>query len=281
HYVVPNYGIAIILLTVIVRGLMFPISKRQALLSIRMQELAPELKKLQEKYKADPRKRNEAMMELYRKHGVNPLGGCLTLLLQLPIFMGLYYALQESIHFRLAGFLWIQNLAAPDMLIWWSESIPMISDPDNMGGFLYLGPFFNLLPVFAVVLMLVQQKMMTPPPADEQQAMQQKMFKFMMIFFGFLFYKLAAGLCLYFVVSQLWGVAERRFLPKRPTSGAAGGGPGKGGGGGGGGGPGKGPGGGPGARGKGKPGGKKGKEGGAIQKVRNWWQEVLKQAKKK
>jgi YidC/Oxa1 family membrane protein insertase len=281
HFIVPSYGLSIILLTLIVRGLMFPISRRQAVLSIKMQELGPEMKKLQEKYKHDPTKRNQAVMELYRKHGVNPLGGCLTLLLQMPVFMGLYYALQESVHFRLAGFLWIDNLAAPDMLFWWSESIPLISDPDNMGGFGYLGPFFNLLPVFAVVLMLVQQKLMTPPPADEQQAMQQKMFKFMMIIFGFLFYKLAAGLCLYFIVSSLWGLAERRFLPKRPTAAAPGGGPGKGpggGGGGGGGGPGRGPGGG--GRGKGRP-GKKGKEPeGAIGRVRSWWQEVLKQAKK-
>src|SRR6516165_1450798 len=105
--------------------------RRQATLSIKMQELSPEVKKVQEKYKSDPQARNRAVMELYRKHGVNPLGGCLTLLLQLPVFMGLYYALQESIHFRLAGFLWMDNLAAPDMLLWWGESIPIISDPDN------------------------------------------------------------------------------------------------------------------------------------------------------
>jgi YidC/Oxa1 family membrane protein insertase len=279
HFVLPNYGLAIILLTVIVRGLMFPISRRQATLSIKMQEVAPEVKKVQEKYKNDPQARNRAVMELYRKHGVNPLGGCLTLLLQLPVFMGLYYALQESIHFRLAGFLWMDNLAAPDMLLWWGESIPIISDPDNMGGFGYLGPFLNLLPIFAVGLMLVQQKMMTPPPTDEQSAMQQKMFKWMMIIFGFLFYKLAAGLCLYFIVSSLWGVLERRFMPKRPVPGVAGGGPGWGGGGGGGGGPGKG--GGGGGRGKGRQGKKDKEPDGAITKVRNWWQEVLKQAKKK
>jgi YidC/Oxa1 family membrane protein insertase len=280
HFILPNYGLAIILLTLIVRGLMFPISRRQATLGIKMQELGPEVKKVQEKYKNDPQARNKAVMELYRKHGVNPLGGCLTLLLQLPVFMGLYYALQESIHFRLAGFLWMDNLAAPDMLLWWGESIPIISDPDHMGGLGYLGPYLNVLPIFAVALMLVQQKMMTPPPADEQQAMQQKMFKWMMILFGFLFYKLPAGLCLYFIVSSLWGVLERRYMPKRPVPGAAGGGPGKGGGGGGGGGgPGKG--GGGGGRGKGRQGKKEKEPDGAITKVRNWWQEVLKQAKKK
>ncbi len=275
HFILPNYGLTIILLTLIVRGLMFPISRRQAMLSIKMQELGPEVKKLQEKYKSDPTAKTKATMELYRKHHVNPLGGCLTLLLQLPVFMGLYYALQESIHFRLAGFLWIDNLAAPDMLLWWGESIPIISNPDSMGGIGYLGPYLNLLPVCAVALMLVQQKMMTPPAADEQQAMQQSMMKYMMIIFGFLFYKLAAGLCLYFIVSSLWGLAERRLLPKKPLPGVAGAGRGGSGGGGGG----------PGPRGGRKPGpgsGKKGQEpDGAIQKVRNWWQEVLKQAKKK
>src|SRR5262249_53158507 len=152
-----SYGISIILLTVIVRGAMFPISRKQALFSIRMQELAPELKKIGEKYANDPQGKTQATMELYRKHNIHPLGRCLPMLMQLPIFLGLYFALQESIHFRLAPFLWIENLAAPDMLIWWGEHIPWISDPDNQGGMLYLGPYFNLLPVLAVSLMVVQQ----------------------------------------------------------------------------------------------------------------------------
>src|SRR4029077_1355132 len=139
-----------------------PISRRQAQISLRMQELGPEMKKLQEKYKNDPQARTQAMMELYRRHNVNPLGGCLPLLLQMPIFLGLYYALQESIFFRLAPFLYIQNLAAPDMLFRWGDGIPIISSPSNMGGLGYLGPYFNLLPVLAVALMLMQQKMMTP-----------------------------------------------------------------------------------------------------------------------
>ena len=215
HIVVPNYGLDIIVLTVLVRGLMFPISRRQAYLSMRMQELAPELKKVQEKFKDDPTKRNAAVMELYRKHNINPLGSCLPLLLQMPFFLGLYYCLQESVHFRLAPFLWIQNLAAPDMLARWGESIPWISDPDYYGWFTYLGPYFNLLPIFAVALMLMQQKMLTPPPADEQQEMQQKMMKYMMVVIGIMFYKVAAGLCIYFVASSLWGLAERRLLPKK------------------------------------------------------------------
>ena len=215
HMVIPNYGICIILLTVLVRGIMFPISRKQALTSMKMQQLAPEMKKMQEKFKDDPRAKTEAMMALYRKHGVNPLGSCWLLLLQMPIFMGLYYALQESVHFRLAGFAWIENLAAPDMLIAWGEKIPWISRPEDYGSLLYLGPYFNLLPVLAVTLMIAQQKLLMPPPTDEQQAMQMKMMKYMMIFMGLLFYKMPAGLCLYFIASSLWGFAERKLLPKK------------------------------------------------------------------
>jgi YidC/Oxa1 family membrane protein insertase len=216
HEVIPSYGLCIIVLTILVRGLMFPISRKQALTTMRMQALAPELKKLQEKHKDDKQALGMAQMELYRKHGVNPFGTCWFLLLQMPIFMGLYFALQESIHFRLASFwpLWIKNLAAPDMLLWWSEQIPYISRVQDFGGFLYLGPYFNLLPVVAVALMIAQQKMMTPPPADDQQAMQQKMMKYMMVFFGLMFYKVAAGLCVYFIASSVWGFCERKLLPK-------------------------------------------------------------------
>jgi YidC/Oxa1 family membrane protein insertase len=155
------------------------------------------------------------------------------MLLQMPILMGLYYALQESILFRLGPFwpTWITNLAAPDMLMhwvpWrpdWSDKIPWISRPEDYGSFLYLGPYLNVLPIVAVALMIVQQKMYTPPPADEQQAAQQSMMKYMMIFMGLMFYKMASGLCVYFIASSLWGFAERRLLPKKkePGSGADG-----------------------------------------------------------
>jgi YidC/Oxa1 family membrane protein insertase len=278
QYIMPwSYGLCIILLTVLVRGAMFPISRRQAMMSMRMQELAPELAKLKEKHKNDQQALGRATWELYGRHGVNPLGGCLPLLLQMPIFLGLYYALQESIHFRLEPLWilprpvmgwWMQNLAAPDMLIPWSEHIPVISTPESQGSFLYLGPYFSLLPVVAVALMMVSTALMTPPPADEQQAMQQKMMKYMMIFFGLMFYKMPAGLCLYFIASSLWGLAERKLLPKRKlaagTAGGAGGGPGP-------------------RPARPKPRGPRasGNGDGALQKVRNWWQEILKQAKKK
>ncbi len=217
YALIGSYGLCIILLTVMVRGMMFPLSRKQALMSLRMQQLQPEMKKIQEKYKDDSQARGLAQMELYRKHGINPLGSCWVILLQMPIFMGLYFALQESTHFRLAEFwpTWIPNLAAPDMLVRWGESIPFISRVEDYGSIFYLGPYFNLLPVIAVIVMIAQQSMLTPPAVDEQQAMQQKMMKYMMIFFGLMFYKVAAGLCLYFIASSVWGFCERKLLPKK------------------------------------------------------------------
>src|SRR5262249_8397410 len=109
---------------------------------------------------------------------------------------------------------WIKTLAAPDMLLYWGRSIPYLTSDASYGGFLYLGPYLNVLPLAAVGLMLLQQKLMTPPPADEQQETQQKMMKYMMVIMCLFFYKVAAGLCVYFIASSLWGLAERKLLPK-------------------------------------------------------------------
>ncbi len=221
-YLFMPYILCIICLTLMVRGVMFPVSRKQALTSIKMQQLGPEMKKLTEKHKDDKQALAAAQMELYRKHGVNPFGTCWLLLLQMPIFMGLYYSLQESIHFRLAGLApwWMPNLSAPDMLLWWSNAIPLISEPSWYGYLWYLGPYLNILPIVAVSLMLVQQKWTMPPPTDDQQAQQQKMMKYMMVFMGLMFYKVASGLCIYFIASSIWGFAERQFLPKKKTGAA-------------------------------------------------------------
>jgi len=213
--------LAIFVLTVLVRGALTPLSRRQMAKTMAFQEktqaLAPELKKLEEQYKDNPQEFQRVKMKYMMDHGVNPmsqLSGCLLMIAQWPIFIGLYYCLQENVFFRLQSFLWIPNLAAPDMLFWWTDRILYISAPSNLGSTTYLGPYFNLLPIIAVALMIVQQKLMTPPATDENQAMQQKTMKYMMIFFGFMFYKVAAGLCLYFIAGSLWALAERKLLPK-------------------------------------------------------------------
>jgi YidC/Oxa1 family membrane protein insertase len=225
YLVTRNYGLAIILLTVLVRMCMFPLSRKQALGAQKMQELQPEIKRIQEKYKRDVEGKTKAQQELFRKHNYHPLSGCLPLFIQFPIFIGLYRSLQVDVELRDAalfshGIRWCSNLAAPDMLFDWSGFMP---DWVNSGvGMLGLGPYFNLFPILTILLFVWQQKMFMPPPADEQAAMQQKMMNFMMIFMGIMFYKVAAGLCIYFIASSLWGIAERKFLPKTAAATAGG-----------------------------------------------------------
>jgi YidC/Oxa1 family membrane protein insertase len=197
-----NYGIAIIMLTVLVRGIMFPLGRKQAISAQKMQNLQPYLKELQEKYKDDKEKQTKETFALYKKHGVNPVGGCLPALIQLPIFVGLWQALNTSFPLRQSSFLWIRDLAAPDMLFHLPFEIP------------FLGEWFNLLPFLVVGLMLVQTKLFAPPATTPEAEMQQKMMKYMMVFMGFMFYKVPSGLGIYFITSSLWAICERLLLPK-------------------------------------------------------------------
>ncbi len=203
HVFMAPYFLAIILLTVVVRGLMFPISRKQAIGAAIMKELTPKLTELKKKYEKEPEKFIKAQQDLFRKYNYNPFAGCLPLLLQLPIFIGLYDALQYSIDLRLAKFIWVDNLAAPDALFRLPFTIPFLGWTE-----------FNLLPFVTLALFIVQQKMFMPPPTSDEQAMQYKMMNFMMIFMGVMFYRVPAGLCLYFIASSLWGIAERKFLAK-------------------------------------------------------------------
>jgi YidC/Oxa1 family membrane protein insertase len=213
---VGNYGISIILLTVLVRSCLFPISRKQALSMARMQELRPEMDKIKEKYKGDTQKQSQAMQELYRKHKINPMAGCLPMFIQLPILLGLYRALMVDVELRQApllgeGIRWCSNLAAPDMLWDWTSVMPNFVTSGD--GLLSPGPYLNILPLITCVLFLLQQKMFMPEPANEQAAMQQKIMKYMMIFMGFMFFKVASGLCIYFIASSLWGIGERKLVP--------------------------------------------------------------------
>ncbi len=211
-----NFGIAVILLTVMVRGGMFPLGRQQALNAQKMQELAPEMKKIADKYKDNMEKRAEAQRELFRKNNYNPLSGCLPMFIQLPIFIGLYRALSVDIELRdaplIPGIEWCSNLAGPDRLLRWDGWGFMPNMLVDYTG--WLGPYLNILPLISVVFMLIHQKLFTPPPTDEQQEMQHRIMKFMMIFFAFMFFRVPAGLCLYFITSSAWGLAERKLLPK-------------------------------------------------------------------
>lgn len=230
NYLLFNYGLAIILLTILVRLLMFPLSMKQVVSSLKMQKIQPELAALKKRYEGKPQEMMQAQQALFKKNGVNPLSGCLPIFIQLPIFIGLYKALSLDVNLYGVPLFsdsvrWCSNLAAPDMLWDWSGFWNSIGWPGfNFSGQSFmamfcLGPYFNLLPLLTIALFLLQQKFLMPPvvgddEAAQQQRMMRRMMTFMMIFMGFMFFKVPSGLCIYFIVSSLWGIIERQFHPK-------------------------------------------------------------------
>ena len=226
YAIVRNYGVAIILLTVLVRGCMFPIGRAAAINGQKMAEMQPELKRINDEYKDDMQKRAAAMQELYKKHNFKPLSGCLPALIQLPILTGLYRCLSVDISLRqeslIPGLEWCSNLAGPDMLLDWSTWMPEIIAGRGTG---YLGPYFNILPVITIALFLVQQKVLMPKTNDEQMQMTQNMMQIMTVVMGVLFFKVPSGLCIYFITSSIWSLAERqlvkRLIPPKPAGPAA------------------------------------------------------------
>lgn len=188
---VHNWGLAIIILSVAVYLLLFPLSMKQMRSMKEMQLLQPKIEALRKEYKDNPKKLNTEIMELYREHKVNPLGGCLPLLLQMPIFFALYQALIRSVALRGAHFLWIKDLSAPDQAFVFKNSIPL------------LGNQINILPIFMAIGMFIQQKISSPQVTGEA-AQQQKMMSIIMpIMFGVIFYQMPSGLVLYWFVNSL------------------------------------------------------------------------------
>lgn len=207
---VHDYGIAILLLTIIVRICLYPLTYHQNRMMLKMKAIQPLMQQIKTDYADDKEKLNRKMMELMQKHKVNPMGGCLPILVQLPIFVGLWQGLQNSFALRQAEFLfgwtWIKDLSAPDQLFRIPFHIPIFTD--------WLGPYFNLLPILAIIQIIVQMQIMSPPATTPELKMQQRIMKIMMCFMGFLFYKVPSGLCIYIITSGLWGLAERKFMPK-------------------------------------------------------------------
>lgn len=191
HKVIPNWGVCILLISVLIYGALYPLTIKGMSSMKKMQALQPKMAALREQYKTNPQKLNKEVMELYKEHKINPLGGCLPLLLQMPIFIGLYQVLWRSVDFKGAKFLWIKDLSLPDRLFTLPVEIP------------FIGSDFNILPILMVVIMVWQQKISAKNTVitDPAQASQQKMMMTIFpVFIGFIFYKLASGLCLYFTV---------------------------------------------------------------------------------
>ena len=199
---IPNYGVAIIILTVLVRIVTLPIMGKQMKSMERMRDLQPQVKELQAKYADDRQKQSEAMMKLYKDSGVNPMGGCLPMVLQFPVFIGLFFALQSSIELRDAPFFgYITDLSAPATLF----VIPGIDLP------------VRLLPILMGLSMVVQQRM-TPMTMDPAQA--RMMMTVMPIMMTVLFYQFPSGLVLYWMVSNLLGIAHQYWVGQKQRAAA-------------------------------------------------------------
>lgn len=211
NYVVANYGLAIIFLTILVKSCLFPITFKAQRSMLIMQKIQPKLKKIRDKYKGkkgpeNMKKMNDEMMELYREYNISPLGGCLPILFQIPVFFGLYTGLNLDISLRQSPFvLWIQDLSMPDGLV-------MFEHPVRVLFFTFSG--VHILPIIMVILMVVQQKMQ-PSTGDPQMDQQKKIFMYMMILMGFIFYNFPSGLVLYFIVQSVLGLLEQRWIRKR------------------------------------------------------------------
>ncbi len=217
YYIIGNYGIAIMMLTVLVRSLMFPVSRKMAINAQKMQAVQPELAKLKELLKEEPTKMMSAQQMLMKKAGINQLAGCLPAMIQLPIVIGLYRCVSVDVALRqqplIPGWEWCSNLAGPDMLVDWHRWMPEFIAGRGSGWF---GPYLNILPIITISLFIIQQKVLMPKATDEQSRMAQQIMMIMTIFLGVMFFKVPAGLCIYFITSSTWSLIER-FLIKKYT----------------------------------------------------------------
>ncbi len=193
--VIKNYGVAIILLTLLMRILFWPLTHKSTESMKRMQEAQPQVKALQEKYKSDPQRAQQEVMKFYRENKINPMGGCLPMVVQMPVFFALFTVLRNAIELRYAGFLWIADLSQPENLF--AGQIP------------YIGSL-NILPVLMSASMIFQQKLSSPSTAaTPEQAQQQKMMMYMMpIMMLFIFYSMPSGLTLYWTTSNVLMIAQ-------------------------------------------------------------------------
>lgn len=199
HGFTGSYGLDIILLTVIIKLLMAPLTHKSYMSMKQMQKLQPQMEKLRERFANDKEKLNKEIMEMYRRHGVNPLGGCLPMVLQFPVFIGLYNALSTPLELRHAPFLWIQDLSRPD----W-QALPV-----EIAGW-HLG-----IPILTLLMggsMFVQQ-WMTPAAGDPNQ---RKLMLMMPVIFTFMFVSFPAGLTVYWLVNNILSIAQQYWINRQP-----------------------------------------------------------------
>ncbi len=199
---IPNYGVAIILLTILTKILLWPLGQKSYKSMNAMKKLQPLMVEIKEKYKDDKPRINQETMALYRTYKVNPMGGCLPMVLQIPVFFALYRMLYEAIELRHAPFFgWITDLSAPDRLFNFGFSIPFMEAPYG-------------IPVLTLIMgatMLLQQKMQ-PPMGDATQA---KMMMLMPVVFTFIFINFSAGLVLYWLTNNVLSIGQQYYTQKK------------------------------------------------------------------
>ena len=203
YSVIPNYGIAIIVLTIVIKAILWPLGSKSYKSMSEMKKIQPLMKEIREKYKNDKKKMNEEVMSLYRTYKINPLGGCLPMVVQLPVFFALYRMLYQAIELRHAPFfLWIDDLSAPDRLFRF-----------NVDGIPFMEPPYGI-PVLTIIMgatMLLQQKM-SPPMGDPTQA---KIMMFMPLIFTVIFINFSAGLVLYWLVNNVLSISQQYYIQKK------------------------------------------------------------------
>ncbi len=191
-----KYGVAIIIITILMRIIVFPLTLKQEKSMKKMRELQPELEKIKEKYKDNPQEYQQKTAELYRESGVNPFGGCLPLLIQMPVFVALYWAFIGNTIPADAKFLWF-TLKQPDRLF-------------MMGNFA-----FNLLPILNVGVTYIQQKIMASATSGQESNQQMQTMLYMMpIMMLFIFYNMPSGVTLYYLVSGALSLVQQYFILK-------------------------------------------------------------------
>ena len=206
--VLGSYGWSIIFLTIIVKVVIWPLTHKSYKSMGKMQKLQPLMAELKEKYKGDSKKIQAETMKLYKKQGVNPMGGCLPMLFQMPVLFALFTTLRNTILLRKASFWiipgeWIKDLSGPDAMMKLPQSFPVIGDQ------------LNILPLLLGVSFIFQQKLTPTTSTSAQAAQQQKMMAYMMpVLFTFMFYSMPAGLNLYFFFSTAITVLQQKMAQK-------------------------------------------------------------------
>jgi len=200
--IIPNYGVAIIILTIVTKIVLWPLGNKSYKSMNEMKKIQPLMAELREKHKNDKKQMNQELMALYKTYKINPMGGCLPMVLQIPVFFALYRMLYQAIELRHTPFLlWINDLSAPDRLFHFGFSIPFMQPPYG-------------IPVLTLVMgatMFLQQKM-SPPPGDPAQA---KMMMLMPIVFTFIFINFSSGLVLYWLVNNVLSIGQQYYIQKK------------------------------------------------------------------